>query len=124
MCTISRFTFFSTIYTIFTLFKGIQISATVLKVGSWASLSKPQYSQEWYVRQVHENLLNKNDLPHTAYTHPIHKSILKEYSLPHTVAVHREHESLQKVYGLPHRMVHTLLTRKLIEGIRFTPHCC
>ena len=30
-----------------------------------ASLSEPQYSQEWYVRQVHKNLLNKNDLPHT-----------------------------------------------------------
>ena len=30
-----------------------------------ASLSKPQYSQEWYVRRVHKNLLNENGLPHT-----------------------------------------------------------
>ena len=32
---------------------------------NWGKPERPQYSQEWYVRQVHENLLNKNDLPLT-----------------------------------------------------------
>ena len=69
-----------------------------------ASLSEPQYSQEWYVRQVHENILNKNSLPHTVAEcvrtyHPIRKSILKEYSLPHTVVEwHVRTSETQKVY--------------------------
>ena len=41
-------------------------TCTEYKVVVGASLSKPQYSQEWYVRQVHKNLLSKNSLPYTA----------------------------------------------------------
>ena len=73
------------------------------------SLSKPQYSQEWYVRQVHKNLLNKNGLPYTAaelYALPFRESVLKEYNLPLAIAVR------------------TLRTRKFTERIRVAPHCC
>ena len=63
---------------------------TILILLIGASLSEPQYSQEWYVRQVHKNLLNKNGLPYTAaelYASPVRESVLKEYDLPHTIAV-------------------------------------
>ena len=43
------------------------------------SLSKPQYSQEWYVRHVHETLLNKNGLPHTI-AECVRTSCLQKYT--------------------------------------------
>ena len=72
-----------------------------------ASLSEPQYSQEWYVYQVHKNLMNKNGLPYTAaelYAPPVRESVLKECNLPHTIAVYM------------------LQTQKFTEQIRFAPH--
>ena len=44
-----------------------------------ADLSEPQYSQEWYVHQVHENLLNKNSLPHTVAESHTHVPFAKVY---------------------------------------------
>ena len=43
------------------------------------SLSEPQYSQKWYVRQVHENLLNKNGLPYTVAESHAHILFAKVY---------------------------------------------
>ena len=39
------------------------------------SLREPQFSQEWYVHQAHENLLNKTVYPTlllNVYAHPVH----------------------------------------------------
>ena len=50
-----------------------------------ANLSEPQYSQKWYVRHVHENLLHEYGLPHTGsewYVRRVHKNLLHESGLP------------------------------------------
>ena len=72
---------------------------------SGVSLSEPQYSQEWYVRQVLENLLNKNDLPHT---------------VAECVCTSRSQKYTERIRFAPHccRMVRTSLTQKFTERIR------
>ena len=54
-----------------------QISASLLFIG--ASLSEPQHSQEWYMRQVHKNLLNKKGLLHTVAESCTHIPFAKVY---------------------------------------------
>ena len=60
------------------------------------------------MRKVHENLLNKNSLPHTV-AECVCTSCLQKYTeriwfVPHCCRMYlrREHESLLKEYGLPH----------------------
>ena len=66
-----------------------------------ASLSEPQYSQEWYVHQVHENLLNKNDLSHA-------------------VAESRTHIPLTKVYRKNMACTTLLLNSTYVANTKFT----
>jgi len=62
-----------------------------------ASLSEPQYSQEWYVHQVHENLRFTPHCCWIAYAHRVRKSILKEYGLP-TLLLNGTYVANTKVY--------------------------
>jgi len=76
------------------------------------------------VHYVHENLQNKNGLPHTVaewYVRLVHKNLLKEYGLPHTVAkwyVHLIHKDLPIKNGLLHTVNHVPDTYVVVEGSR------